>query len=149
MNAAVLNNNNVSLALISTPNTSFTITDNNPQADDRIVAGFINLNYPRQFNFGDSNGFAFTLPATAQGNYLKITGFSGAGATPVLYDLVNNKRYTANTTLPGILQFVLLPSALERNLVLVSENAIYTVNNFTQRSFQNFSAAEDKKEKWI
>jgi hypothetical protein len=60
-----------------------------------------------------------------------------------LYDLSNNKRYTANTSSPGTLQFVLPPSAINRQLVLVSEDAsnITAVTNFVTHNFINFSQA--------
>src|SRR5205085_873610 len=56
MNAAVLNAD-VPLPLVSTTNTTFTIADNNVQPEDRIVAGFIDLSYPRVFNFDNNTNF--------------------------------------------------------------------------------------------
>jgi hypothetical protein len=84
------------------------------------------------------------MPATGQGYYLKITNFNAGLATPVLYDLTNNKRYTANTNLPGVLQFVLPASASNMDLVLVSENSPSLITNFLQRTFQNFSVAANQ-----
>ena len=132
------------MPLINTANTNFTISDNNNQINDHIVAGFIDLSYARQFDFGGASNFSFSLPATTQGNYLKITNFSSSNA--MLYDLTNNKRYAANTSIAGTLQFVLPPSASDRNLVLVSEDAsnIQPVINFIQRNFINYSTAANQ-----
>jgi hypothetical protein len=143
MNAAVLSGN-VSNALINTTNTSFKIADNNSQPDDRIVTGFVDLSYARQFIFDGSSKFSFSLPATAQGNYLKISNFGSSNA--MLYDLTNNKRYAANISLPNILQFVLPPSASDRELILVSEDAssIQNVTNFIQRNFVNFASGANQ-----
>ncbi|MBS1748132.1 MAG: hypothetical protein JST21_18380 [Bacteroidetes bacterium] len=143
MNAGVLTGN-VNYSLLNSSNTSFTISDVNTQTDDRIVAGFIDLSYSRQFIFDGSNNFPFSLPATTQGNYLKISNFGSSNAK--LIDLTNNKRYTANISMPGYLQFVLPPSASDRNLVLVSEDAssIQFINNFIQRNFSNFSTTSNQ-----
>lgn len=143
MNAAVLSGN-VNAALLNTSSTNFSIIDNNAQTSDRIVAGFIDLSYARQFNFGGAQNFSFLLPASAQSKYLKISNFSSSNA--MLYDLTNNKRYAANTSITAFLQFVLPPSASDRNLVLVSEDAgnIQTINNFTTRNFINYSTASNQ-----
>ncbi|HVX25263.1 MAG TPA: C25 family cysteine peptidase, partial [Parafilimonas sp.] len=145
MNAAVLSGN-VNAALLNTSSTNFSIIDNNAQTSDRIVAGFIDLSYARQFNFGGAQNFSFLLPASAQSKYLKISNFSSNNA--MLYDLTNNKRYAANTSIAGILQFVLPPSASDRNLVLVSEDAgnIQTINTFSTRNFPNYSASTNQSD---
>ncbi|MBV9963650.1 MAG: hypothetical protein JO072_15520, partial [Parafilimonas sp.] len=137
MDAGVLSGS-VNNALISTSNTTFTVADINSLINDHIVVGFIDLSYARQFNFGGASQFAFSLPATAQGNYLKITNFSSSKA--MLYDLTNNKRYTANTSVAGTLQFVLPPSASDRNLVLVSEDNPTNIVSLTQRNFSNYAS---------
>ncbi|MEP6684971.1 MAG: C25 family cysteine peptidase [Parafilimonas sp.] len=138
MNAGVLSGS-VSNASISSANTSFTIADKNIQTDDRIVVGFIDLSYQRQFNFGGASQFAFSLPATTQGNFLKITGFIGGHA--MLYDLTNNIRYADAT---GTLQFALPPSASDRNLVLFSEDNAANIGAFEQRIFPDYSVAANQ-----
>ncbi len=120
MNALILTNNNVNASLINSSNTAFTIADINKSSDDRIVTGFIDLAYSRTFNFGGASQFQFSLPATTQGNFLQVTNFNGSNV--MLYDLTNNKRYAANTSLANTFQFV-LPPASDRNLVLVSEDS--------------------------
>ncbi len=105
----------------------------------RLVSGFIDLKYARQFNFGGSNNFQFSLDASAQGNYFEVSGFASSSA-PVLYDLTNNKRYTAVIS-GSVFQFALPPSALDRYLVLVSEDVVNNVISFTPRSFTNYAAA--------
>ncbi len=144
--ATVFANNNVPLSAINSNTAAFKVTDINSNSNDRIVVAFIHLTYPRLFNFGGASNFSFTLPASFQGNYLEITNFNKGSQTPVLYDITNNKRYTANTSAAGILKFALQPSATERALVLVSEDAsnIYAVNNLTQRNFINFGSSANQ-----
>jgi hypothetical protein len=141
MNAAVLSGT-VNNSLISTPTTNFTFSDKNTLINDHVVVGFIDLSYARQFNFGGATQFAFSLPATTQGNFLKITGFNAANA--MLYDLTNNKRYVANTAIAATLQFVLPQSATDRNLVLLGEDLATPVTNFTQRNFLNLATTTNQ-----
>ncbi len=105
---------------------------------DRMVIHKYELTYPRLFNFGGAANFEFTLPANPVGNYLEITNFSsGTTVPPVLYDLTNGKRYVADMSAASKLKFVLLPSAENRNLVLVREDAS-NVKNITEIQTRNF-----------
>ncbi len=119
-------------------------SDNN--AFDYLVAGTVHLTYPHSFNFGGAKTFAFTLPASVNGNYVEITNFTANGSTPVLYDLTNGKRYTANTTTSGILKFRLTGSSFDRALVLVSEDAsnITQLSSLTKRNFIDYSQATNQ-----
>ena len=145
MEAQVLTANAIPLGTLNTNKaiSSITIVNNNNR--DRIVVGFIELTYPRLFNFNGAANFRFKLPATVQGNYLRISNFNSGASLPVLYDLSNNRRYIADTS-TGVLQFVLLPSAVERNMVLVNEDAsnIKLVNAFTQRDFINYASGANQ-----
>ena len=110
---------------------------------DYLVVGMVHLTYPHSFNMGGSATFAFALPANTNGNYLEITNFTSNGSTPVLYDVTNNTRYTANTATAGILKFKLMGSNVDRSLVLVSEDAsnITQLTSFTTKNFINYGAA--------
>lgn len=145
MNAGVLSGS-ANNALINTTNTTLTFSVINNMVNDHVVVGFVDLAYARQFIFDGTSTFSFSLPATNAGNYLKISNFSGGSVAPVLYDLTNKKRYTANTAMAGILQFVLPASATDRNLVLLSEDAaaVQLVTSFTQRNFLNLATASNQ-----
>ena len=62
----------------------------------------------------------------------------------MLYDFTNEKRYAANTSIPGTLQFVLPPSASDRNLVLVNEDVASNILSFTARNFINYSVSANQ-----
>lgn len=141
MNAGVLTGT-VNNSLINTANTIFTISDINNLINDHVVVGFVDLSYARQFNFGGASQFTFSLPASVQGNFLQITNFSSNNA--MLYDLTNNKRYAANTSMAGVLQFVLPPSASDRNLVLASEDNAASISMMVQRNFTDYSVAANQ-----
>jgi hypothetical protein len=110
--------------------------------NDRMVASFYELTYPRQFNFGGQSNFFFELPAKSSGYFLNITNFNGGGAIPVLYDFTNGARYTAVGT-GGTLYFLLPGSAAARKLILISEDAanIQSVNGLTSKNFVNFASS--------
>jgi hypothetical protein len=141
MNAGVLSST-VSNSLINTSSTAFTVSDINTLVNDHVVVGYIDLSYARQFVFDGTSRFAFQLPATTQGNYLKITNFATPNA--MLYDLTNNKRYAANTSISGTLQFVLPPSVSDRNLVLIGEDAPTAITSFMQRNFINYATTSNQ-----
>ncbi len=147
MGAAVFNTD-VPLSAIAASPVNIAIADVKPsQPNDRIACGFIDILYPRQFNFGGASGFPFTLAATASGNYLEITNFNwGSTVAPVLYDITNGKRYIANTGAPGLLRFALPPSSTERSMVLVSEDAsgINNITALTQRNFVDLASSSSQ-----
>ena len=131
----------VPLALISSGTALIQMTNAGTATSDRMVVGKEQLFYPRQFNFGGAINFKFTLPAAPGGNYLEITNFNHNGTPPVLYDLTNGRRYVADITNPALIKIALLPSAVARQLVLVSEDVanVGNVSSFQQRNFTNFA----------
>lgn len=144
MNVGVFSNNAVALSVLGSTAATVRFSNVNGDPNDRMVVGFFEINYPRLFNFGGKTNFEFSLPATTKGNYLEISNFNwGNGTPPVLYDLTNNKRYTANTGNPALLRFALPASAQSRKLVLVSEATtnITSVSGLTQRNFIDYRNA--------
>ncbi len=135
------NNNNVSLSGLTNSADNFNLKLVTTDSFDRVVCAYIELKYPRQFNFGGSSNFSFTLAASAIGNFLNISNFNLGSFVPVLYDVTNNLRYLANTATAGVVKFALPASEAERNFVLVSEDAanINIITSLQQRNFINFS----------
>ncbi|MFI5185555.1 MAG: C25 family cysteine peptidase, partial [Chitinophagales bacterium] len=82
----------------------------------------------------------FQLPANSNGNYLQITNFNQGSTAPVLYDITNGKRYVADISNPSFIQIALEPSAVDRKLVLVSEDNsnINSIASFQTRNFINY-----------
>ncbi|MEN9950178.1 MAG: hypothetical protein RLY85_930, partial [Bacteroidota bacterium] len=73
--------------LLGRPVDTIRVTDLSGVASDRITLGKYEMVYPRQFNFGGSSLFTFTLPASNTGNYLEISAFASDGVAPVLYEM--------------------------------------------------------------
>ncbi len=126
---------------IGKPTDTVRVANTSTNPNDRMVVSNFEMTYPRQFNFGGSKAFMFSLPATPSGNYLEISNFAFGAQAPVLYDLSNNKRYSGDIGAPGLVRFALPASALDRKLVLLNAEAtsLYQVNVLTPRTFLNFS----------
>ncbi|MGL6268501.1 MAG: C25 family cysteine peptidase, partial [Chitinophagaceae bacterium] len=114
-------------------------------ASDRMVVHKFEMTYPRSFNFGGTNQFQFSLPASAAGNYLEITNFNTGGSSPILLDNTNGKRYTGDISVPGMIRFA-LPAAGQRSLVLLSNNAVSVkiINALAQRNFINYAITQNQ-----
>ncbi|HEY0041393.1 MAG TPA: C25 family cysteine peptidase, partial [Flavisolibacter sp.] len=137
-NSSLLSSGNISVGITN-------VTDDCGTSScpvDRMVAHKIEITYPRQFNFGGATNFEFSLPASATGNYLEITGFTHNNVVPVLYDITNGKRYEGEIS-GGLVKIVLAPSSTERQLVLVSQAGvnIIPITTLKVRSFVNYNLA--------
>ena len=128
-------------ALISSGAAAVQFNNTASISNDRMVASFFELTYPRQFNFNAQQNFKFVLPAKSGGYFLQITNFNSGIVQPVLYDIANGERYTGDISSPGMVQFALPGTANDRQLVLVSEEAanINSVTAFAQRNFTRFT----------
>ncbi|MFN2457716.1 MAG: C25 family cysteine peptidase [Chitinophagaceae bacterium] len=135
-----------STSVLSSGSANVQVTNQSPITNDRIVIHQYELTYPRQFNFGGATNFEFTLPANTSGNYLEVRGFTYGNVAPVLYDLTNGKRYVGNISAAPVIKFTLEPSATERKLVLVSEEAgnINAVSSLQIRNFVNYNVTTNQ-----
>lgn len=137
--AVVNTKNNINLSLLSSNTADIKILNKSVNPNDRIVCGFAELTYPRQFNFGNDSVFSFSMPSTATKEYLEITNFNAGNSTPVLYDITNQRRYVADV-LGSTYRFVVLPSAEPVNFVLVNQAPAFinAVTQLQQRTFINY-----------
>jgi hypothetical protein len=128
------------ISLLSGNYANLDITNMGTEASDRMVIASSEIIYPRRFDLGGFGNFSFALPANPAGNYLEIAGFAYSGGPPVLYDLTNHTRYVADMTNPLLLKFALLPSSVDRKLVLESVAGIHVFNITTiqPRNFVNY-----------
>jgi hypothetical protein len=134
---------NIPLSLLSSGSANIEITNQSTFQYDRMVISQYELIYPRVFNFASQKNFEFELPANAAGNYLEISNFNYGSMAPVLYDVTNRKRYVADISDPALVKFALLPSAVNRKLILISLDAsnIASVSSFITRNFFNVTAS--------
>jgi hypothetical protein len=130
-----------SIGKLSSDNASIEIANLSNVPTDRMVVHKIELTYPKQFNFDGQSNFQFTLPAGVAGNYLEISNFQYGSVAPVLYDVTNGKSYVTDISNPSLIKVALLPSAIDRQLILVSEDPskISQVTSLQIRNFVNYA----------
>ncbi|HZG00477.1 MAG TPA: C25 family cysteine peptidase, partial [Chitinophagales bacterium] len=110
-------------ALLASPNTGVTFSSaNNPTtAVDHNGISYVEIIYPREFNFNGASIAPFSLPEASGQRYLSVVNFNTSGGQGVLYDLTNKLRLTAVTAGGDTLKFMLPPAIGERKMVLVNE----------------------------
>lgn len=113
---------------------------------DRMVLSFFELDYPRQFDFGNATQYPFELPARNEGYYLEIRNFNTGGVAPVLYDTETLERYNGDVQTPGVVRFSIKGSSSMRKLVLVSQAAgtPIAVNTLDLRKFTDLRSASNQ-----
>lgn len=119
----------------------YTVINGSATATDRLVVSSLGLTYPATFNFNNQRYFSFDLQPSATDNYLVIDNFNYGSTAPVLYDLSNGLRYTADiNSTPGKAKFVVPASSdPNRKFMLVNQEAFMTVSGLTQRNFTDYS----------
>lgn len=134
------------LSLITSSSAVVKVINDCPNSGDRMDVAQYELNYPRQFNFDNLKNFAFELPANINGNYVEITNFNYGPTAPVLYDITNGKRYIADVSAPPLIKIALEPSAVDRKLVLVSEDNsnINSISSLLTRNFINYGLSANQ-----
>ncbi|MFM7838010.1 MAG: C25 family cysteine peptidase, partial [Chitinophagaceae bacterium] len=115
-------------------------------SSDRYVSSFLELIYPRQFNFDGQKNFEFSLPADNDGYLLEISNFDAGTVAPVLYDLSSGYRFGADLSQPGKFRFALPPSAAETKYVLVSQEPsnFSAITSLTAKNFVNFRSSSNQ-----
>ena len=115
--------------------------NNNSDGNDEFTVGFAEVTFPSLFTFGNNSQACFSMPASDTGNFLQVSQFSYGSVAPVLYDLTNGFRITGDLSVPGMVQWVLPPSMVSRNLALLSEDPsqVHTVMSMQSETFTNFS----------
>lgn len=137
-------NGTIAANALNSNTASFIVTNSTTASQvDRLKVAFIELTYPRAFNFGGVSNFRFQLPAKAAGTYLEIAGFNFSG-TPVLYDLNNGRRYEVTVSGVSQLRVFLQPTTTVQDFILVNEDAsnIKNITSLEPRSFVNYQQSQ-------
>ncbi len=116
-------------------------TANSATSYDNNGIAYLNLKYPRQFNFDNYSNVKFSLPSSTSNKYIEINNFNEQSTVPVLYDFTNGLRLTAIIS-NDTLKFLLPPSTTERQLMVTAQtpgNDILLVTSLQQKSFTDYS----------
>jgi hypothetical protein len=153
-NDAILQKNNIPLSLLTGNSQAlFEFMSDFPSPNsDRTAYNFLELTYPRNFNFGGARNFRFELQGTNVAKYIEISNFNYDGTPPVLYDLQNGERFIGDISDPSKVKFALPASASStRKLVLASYGAtnVRSIQTLTQRNFINYSNVASQGDYYI
>ncbi len=138
---------NISPALISGNTLTVNITKQpNGIAQDRMVAGFVVLDYPRQPTAGGEGYLTFYLPATNETQLVKINDVPANGNPVYLYDMASQTRMEGLINQDGSASFSLNPSTVTRNYVLFVNNdsRVQQVAAMQKRQFSNYSLSANQ-----
>lgn len=129
----------VPLSLLSSGTANIQITNTSAVPQDRMVASYVDITYPKPFSFDNQSNYKFSLPASGT-KYLEITNFNAGAAAPVLLNLTTGDRITGDQSVPGMVRFV-VPAGGARDFVLVSEDPsnVNLVNALTPKTFRRFT----------
>jgi hypothetical protein len=113
--------------------------------NERLTVYWVEIEYPRLFNFANLSRFDFGVNKTAN-SYLEIGNFNRRTTTPIVYDLKNNRRYIP--TVDGtVLKLHLKASDSPQDSLFISSQApedIVAVSQLTSVSFKDFRSQENQ-----
>ena len=133
-------------ALIAGGTANVQFKNNSSVTTDRMVVSYYELIYPRQFDFGATKNFKFSLPAKTAGYLLEITNFNTGGVAPTLYDLSTGKRFVGNIAVGGKVRFALPGSTVPSDYVLCSNesNNVASIGAVAAKTFVDYSNAANQ-----
>lgn len=109
---------------------------------------YLELDYPRVFDFNAQNSFYFQIAADAANKkYLEISNFNDNGTQPVLYDLTNGIFYrSTQASGSSPIKYQILASPFKREMLLRSNDnsSVNIVSQITPVSFINYSSAANQ-----
>ncbi|MEM6725952.1 MAG: C25 family cysteine peptidase, partial [Bacteroidota bacterium] len=109
------------------------------ESSDVHSVSYVQIDYPHLFDFENQTWFEFPIDGSTNETYLEITNFQHNGTAPILFDLTN--KIQIQTTLSGsTVRVNLPPSAADRSLVLVNQNASQTIDQsaIIPKNFTNY-----------
>lgn len=108
---------------------------------DRVGVANVSARYARTTDFTGLSSEYFELDPRTGTYYLEIDNFNSGSQAPWLYDIVENKVYTANTTVANKLRFQIPANSTVKKLYLVNRfsGGYKSVNNLKSITFKNFS----------
>ncbi len=127
-------------------NTIISIKALNDSIANVMMVGYVQLTYPRLFDFANTEALEFVLEDNTD-KYLEIENFNG-GNNPVVYDLTNNWRLIPAYDAINDVYKIRLPagsdSSIPRQLFIISETGVNTIDQLEVRQFTNFNALQNQ-----
>ena len=131
-------NENIPISDVANGTTTVSFRENNEQP---VADAYIELTYPRQFNFGAEQLYKFPIAQT-NATLLEITGFIN-GPSPVIYDFENDERYEGIVTGSRV-DFGLQNVSNERELLYINGTSTTNIEEMDTVEFVDFSIIQNQ-----
>jgi len=132
----------VDLALnqLSSPETYIECKALHPEFIDRQAMSYVDVEYPRSYDFSEVNHLFFIVNHKEEGNYFEFENLK-AEETYFLYDITHLIKIRLQYNSKKQVHQVYLPtrSGEQRQLVLQNENLIQTIETITSTNFVDYS----------
>ncbi|MBL7700496.1 MAG: hypothetical protein JNK79_20190 [Chitinophagaceae bacterium] len=134
----------VPLGMLGAGSASVQFENTSAVSTDRLVMSFLEINYPRLYNFNNQKNVKFSLPASGA-KYLEISNFNYGSVAPVLFNVTTGERIEGDISTPGIVKLV-VPAGGARDFVLVNMESsnISNVTSLTAKTFKRFADAANQ-----
>ncbi|MCX6200461.1 MAG: C25 family cysteine peptidase [Bacteroidetes bacterium] len=129
-------------------NTATFVANDNAFSQKQNIVGYLEINYPRDFDADAGNTFSFSA-AAGPSTYVEINNYNDNGTQPVLYDLTNGYFYkSAQPAGSAPLKFHLLSSSVNREMYLRSgdASASIAVTKITPVNFVDYTSLSNQSE---
>lgn len=134
-------------SVIQAGGTNVTLEGTASNNADKYFVAYVELTYPRMFNFDGNASFSFSMQAHNTRKYIELNDVSTVNANQnqfYLYDLTNKRRIQCFHPGNGLLLTDLTPSTQDRAFVLVNEadnNSYIDVLAVKELEFTNFGSS--------
>ncbi|HSR39876.1 MAG TPA: C25 family cysteine peptidase, partial [Phnomibacter sp.] len=135
---------NIAVGLLNNANTVIGVTNLSANPNDRVVAGFAEIDYARLPDAANSSLFDFYLPPAAQPSLVEIANFNHGNQPPTLYDVGTGLRMQGQLAPDGKVRFLLPASSTTRKCWLVSNAASRNINALVQKTFTAFTSGSNQ-----
>ncbi len=137
---------NVSPTQLSGSSTVIGVKNTGSNINDRFVAAFVEIDYPRLPDAGNSTLFDFFLKSSASDVLLELSNFNHGGVAPVLQDVTTGLRMEGFVDGSGKVKFLIPAAATDRRYMLAAGNAsgIKNVTALTSKTYTNFSLSANQ-----
>lgn len=110
---------------------------------NRNNPALIEIDYPRDFDFGNQSSFVFEIQGNGNAQYLEIQNLNEQNSLPILYDVTNGYRMVAIDPPGSNIHRFKLPAAIGTRKLVIRADVSATLTNISslqQLAFTNFNA---------
>lgn len=111
---------------------------------NRNTLALLEIEYPREFNFGNNSFFKFSIKGNSSVQYLEITNLDNQSTKPILYDITNGYRIKSIDAISATTFRYALPASIgKRELIIRADNSsnYNLVSSLTEFYFKDYTSS--------